>query len=151
MKYLKPILVFTSNSLFSVIPPSYGLNAYADSGATNTYFRLSGVHNRKIKTNNPGNVQHTGGKYIKSIHKTTLDLPMLDNENVIGHVLPQLKVVSLLSIYQLCDNECTTYFNKKYVYIIKNKNTILQGSRDTSNGIWKILVPIKKNPNSSTI
>lgn len=84
---------------------------YADLDATNTYFRLRDVHNRKIKINNPVNVQHTGGNYMISTHITILYLTMLGNKNVIGHVLPQLKSVFLLLIRQLCDNDCTVYFN----------------------------------------
>ena len=123
-------LNFTCNSLCSVISPLHIVNAYADSGATNTYFRSRDVDNiHKIKTTNPVNVQHVGGNYMKSSHITTLDLHMLGNKNIIGHVLPQLQSASLFLIGQLCDNDCTAYFNKKH-------------SRDTTNGMWKIPVQI---------
>ena len=73
-------LNFTCNSLCSVIPYLPLVNAYADSGATNTYFRLRDVKNHKTKTTNPINVQHAGGKYMTSSHITTLDLPILGNK-----------------------------------------------------------------------
>ena len=85
---------------------------------------------------------------MTSSHITTPDLPMLGNKKIIGHVLPQFKSAFLLSIGQLCDHGCTSYFNKKYVYISKNKTIILQDSRDTTNGMWKILVPIKTVPST---
>ena len=88
---------FTCNSLCNVIPPLHIVNSYADSGATNICFRsrdVDNIHNIKIK--NPVNVQHAGGNYMTSSHITTLDLPMLGNKNILGHVLLQLKLVSLL-------------------------------------------------------
>ena len=94
-----------------MIPPLHIANAYTDPGATNSYFRSRDVKNHKTKTTNHINVQHAGGNYMTSSHITTLDLPMLGNKNIIGHVLPQLKSASLLSIGQLCDHDCTAYFN----------------------------------------
>ena len=91
-------LNFTSNSLCSVIPLLHIVNTCTDSGTTKTYFRLSDVHTHKIKTNNSVNVQHTGEKYMTPTHTTVLDLPMLGNTNIIGHIIPQLKLASLLSI-----------------------------------------------------
>ena len=131
-----------------MIPPLHIVNVYAYSGATNTYFRSRDVKNHKTKTTNPVNVQHAGGNYMISSHITTLDLPMLSNKNIIGHVLPQLKSASLLSIGQLYDTDCTAYFNKKHVYMSKNKTIILQGSRDNTNVMWKIPIPIKTVPST---
>ena len=81
-------LNFTSNSLCSTIPSLHVVNDYADSGATNTYFRLRDVHSHKIKSNNPVNVQHTGRNYMISSYITTLDLPMIGKTNIIAPILP---------------------------------------------------------------
>ena len=48
---------------------------------------------------------------MTSSHIPTLDLPMLGNKKIIGHVLPDLKLASLLSIRQLCDHDCTAHIN----------------------------------------
>ena len=78
----------------------YLVNAYADSGATDTYFRLRDVHNYKIKTTIPINIRLAGGNYMIPFHITALDLSMLGNTNIIVHVLPKLQSASLLSIGQ---------------------------------------------------
>ena len=67
-------LNFTCNSLCSVIPPLHHINAYANSGATDTYFRLRDVHNHK---NNNTSCQYTTRTYkvyaIISCNYTRLD------------------------------------------------------------------------------
>ena len=94
------------------------------------------VDNHNIKTTNPVNVQHAGVNDMTPFHITTVDLPILGNKNITGHTLPQLQLASI-------DNDCTAYFNKNHIYIIKNYTIICQDSRDTTNALSKILVPTK--------
>ena len=82
---------------------------------------------------------------MSSTHTTTMHLPTCIKNNIEGHVLPDLKSASLLSIGQFCDNGCSAYFNKNKVYIIHNNTTILEGHRKTSNSMWVIPVPIKSS------
>ena len=56
-------------------------------------------------------------------------------------ILPQLTNSSLLSIGQLCDEECIAVFDKQAVNIYKNATIILQGTRNPSDGLWDISLP----------
>ena len=57
-------------------------------------------------------------------------------------ILPGLKSASLVSIGQLCDDDCDVLLNKKKLIAIKNKKIVLQGTRNYSDGLWDI--PIYK-------
>ena len=59
-----------------------------------------------------------------------------------GTVLPQLTNSSLVSLGQLCDDDCIVILTKQSLDVIKNKMTVLKGIRNHSDGLWDI--PIKK-------
>ena len=44
---------------------------------------------------------------------------------------------SLISIGQLCDNECIVTLDKHKLIVSKNKDIIFEGFRDPTNGLWK--------------
>ena len=46
------------------------------------------------------------------------------------HTFEDLKTGNLISIAQLCDDDCKVTFDKQYVNVIKNGKIILQGNRD---------------------
>lgn len=58
------------------------------------------------------------------------------------NVLPGMTKSSLLSIRQLCNDDCTAIFNKYNLHIYKNDNLILKGDRNRSDGLWD--VPVMK-------
>ena len=118
---------------------------YADSGATNSYFRLADVKCYHTQTKNPVPLQHAGEVIVVSTHTTTLHLPTCIKNKIEGRVLSDLKSVSLLSIWQFCDNGCSVFYNKNKVYVIHNTTIILQGHHNTSNGVCIIPVPIKSS------
>ena len=74
-------------------------------------------------------MKHAVEEIMSSTHTTTMNLPTCFKNNIEGHVLPDLKSASLLSIGQLRDNGCSTYFNKNKIYIIHNNTIILEGHR----------------------
>ena len=43
---------------------------------------------------------------------------------------------SLISIGKLCDDECIVNFYKHKVIVIKNKDIVIEGYRDPTNGLW---------------
>ena len=59
------------------------------------------------------------------------------------HVIPYLSSASLLSIEQLCDDNCLSLFTKAKLFIFKQNKLRLQGKRNHFNGMWTILVPIQ--------
>ena len=131
-----------SNSVCSLTPPFNVVNTYADSGASNTYFRLKDVANNKVATQNSIIVTQANGDTMQSTHIANMNLPTLSSEAKIGHVIPNLSSASLLSIGQLCDDDCLALFTKEKVFIFKQNKLLLQGKRNHFNGMWTIPVPI---------
>jgi hypothetical protein len=52
-------------------------------------------------------------------------------------VLDDLRTGTLVSLAQLCDDDCIAIFNKYNVKIIKNNQVIIQGTR-MRNGLWSV-------------
>ena len=58
-----------------------------------------------------------------------------------------LKSGSLISIGQLCDDDCIAIFTKYDVKIIKNDKILIKGRR-TANGLWKIPIGTAIKPSA---
>ena len=58
-------------------------------------------------------------------------------------ILPGLNSASLISIGQLCDNEYDVHLNKKIIIAVKDKEIILEGTRNYTDGLWDI--PVQKS------
>jgi len=56
----------------------------------------------------------------------------------IATILPELRSFSLLSLGQLNDDDCDILLNKKKMYVIKDKELILHGTRNKLHGIWDV-------------
>ena len=113
----------------------------ADSGATNHYFRIEDIN----VLNKVQKMEHT--KYVKLPNSSNIIVThqgMLPFTNEISdaaktvQILPQLTNCSLLSIGQLCDDNCWGLFNKKDLLIFKNKKLILKGKRNKFDGLWDV-------------
>ena len=59
------------------------------------------------------------------------------------YLLKDLKNTNLISLGQLCDDGCYVLLTKKKLYICKDKNILLQGYRNQSDGLWDITLPQK--------
>ena len=60
-----------------------------------------------------------------------------------SHIFDGLYSTSLISLVQICDNECVEIFDKNEINILKASKLILKGRLNRFDGIWYI--PIK-NP-----
>jgi hypothetical protein len=79
---------------------------------------------------------------MKATTEATLPFPLILSKSAKrGHILPDLKTGSLISIGQLCDDDCTALFTKHHLKIFKNGTAIITGRRNTSNGLWHIPMP----------
>ena len=132
-----------------VIPPNSNFLTFkADSGASKHYVRetdmkaltqISNEHNnrRVILPNN------------EKINVTKRGILMLNNKLSMkgkeASVLPNLKNTSLLSLGQLCDDNCEVWLNKKSLKVIKDNKTIITGERNNTDGLWDVRIPIKNN------
>ena len=71
-----------------------------------------------------------------------LNLPQLPLTAREAHLIPGLTHSSLISIGKLCDSGCTAIFDAQQVSIRKNNETPLIGSRDHTNGLWRLPLQI---------
>ena len=56
-------------------------------------------------------------------------------------VFPHLTNSSLLSVGQLCDDDCVAIFDKHAMHIYKNAQIILSGNRNKTDGLWDVAFP----------
>jgi hypothetical protein len=78
---------------------------------------------------------------MRATHTDELPIKALPYAARQAHLFPTLSSGALLSIGQLCDPGCQTFFNASTVNIIKNHKLILQGQRNLTNGMWVIQLP----------
>ena len=56
-------------------------------------------------------------------------------------MFPGLSNESLLSIGQLCDDNCVAIFTKNRVYVVKDNDLIMHGPRNRTDNLWDIQLP----------
>jgi hypothetical protein len=64
-------------------------------------------------------------------------LPMI----LTGHIVPSLKIASLIGIQPLYKAGCKILFDNKKCEVIYNKKVILTGSKDPSTDLWMMPIP----------
>jgi hypothetical protein len=64
--------------------------------------------------------------------------PELSHQATTGHIFHNLQSGSLISIGQLCDDDCVALFTKYNVKIYKDGRAIIIGARNQTNGLWNI-------------
>ena len=70
--------------------------------------------------------------------------PELNNKAQHAYMFDDLKTGSLISIGQLCDDDCIAIFSRYNLKIIKNNKIIINGKRK-DNGLWDIPVQPPKS------
>jgi len=76
--------------------------------------------------------------------------PLLSKDAQVANVLPSLTNSSLLSIGQLCNDNCWGIFNKQHLFMYKHFNLILHGLRNKTDGLWDVTLP-QNNQASHTL
>ena len=66
-------------------------------------------------------------------------------------MLPHLKSASLISLGQLCNDNCNIVLNKTKLFVLKNNQLLLQGYRNNQDGLWDIPLPQSPTPLNSSI
>jgi hypothetical protein len=134
----------------NVVPPKiHNANhtAIADTGATGHYLDAAAEpHCINIEPTTEGpSVQVANGQNIETTKRATVPLAKeLSSKAKEGHIFDGLKSGSLLSIGQLCDDDCVALFTKYDVKIYKQGQIIIVGERDPNNGLWTL--PIAPKP-----
>ena len=133
----------------SVIPPSSSVIAKGDSAASNHYFALrdasvlDAVHPDPIGTS----VILPDKSSLTSVASGHLPLPTeFTPASTRTEIFDNLQS-SLVSLGQLCDDNCTVVLTKGTLCAIKNDKIVLTGHRSTSgDGLWDIPIPQHSSP-----
>jgi hypothetical protein len=79
---------------------------------------------------------------IQATHSGQLPLhPSFSAQATTAHVLDGITNASLISIGQLCDDDCVAVLDKKAIKVFKNQQCVLQGHRNITDGLWDIAIP----------
>lgn len=87
--------------------------------------------------------------HISSNAAGHLPIPSLSKESTKAHLLPGLQNSSLLSLGQICDDDCIIHLTKSNLYIFKDQKLLLTGYRNHRDGLWD--VPLPQQPLSSSL
>ena len=124
--------------------PSTFITAKGDSAASHHYWRQEDIACLSNMLNLPStSVLLPNANTITSSKQGILPLSsLLSTQAKKALVLPQLQSSSLISLGQLCDDDCTVQLNKHFLKVFKNKNLIMKGIRNQYDGLWDI--PVNK-------
>jgi hypothetical protein len=86
------------------------------------------------------------GTTIQSSHSCNLLLTDLPHQARQDHILPGLVHNSLISVGQLCDNECSVTFTQDQVTVSKTGKDVMYGSRDPKSRLWRVNLKQKMKP-----
>ena len=84
-------------------------------------------------------VQVANGNIIKPALRATLKLSnKISTKAQSSHVFNDITTSYLISMGQLCDDNCVAIFTKFDMKILKDNQIIITGLRDRTNGLWNI-------------
>jgi hypothetical protein len=124
--------------------------AILDSGCTSNIWSATAPCTSNQAAHIPLSVNMPNGMSIQSSHTCDLLLTDLPPQARKVHVFPGLVDNSLISVGQLCDNECDVIFNKDTVSGMNNGNCVMLGARDPQSGLWRVNLENAKTAIQST-
>ena len=121
----------------------------ANSGASKHFIRQKDAHivKNKVACDGPTVILPDMSK-LKSTISGTLDIKQLSPKANKAHILPNLRSASLLSMGQLCDDNCVVTLDKQNMFVTKNNEIVLRGKRNKFDGLWDVQLstePLKAN------
>ena len=144
----------TNHSCYSIISSDNPRNTpykvgIPDTAATKHYITEDVLDICKsVQDTNGPNVAVADGRIMTPTKKCILPLPAkLRDKAKVAFSFDNLQSGSLISIGQLCDDDCIAIFSKYDVQIIKDGQVLIKG-RQTDNGLWNI--PLSETPESIT-
>jgi hypothetical protein len=120
--------------------------AILDSGCTSNFLSAAAPCSDKQAVHVPLNVNMPNGTKIQLAHTCNLLLTDLPPQALQAHILPGLVHNSLISVGQLCDNECSVTFTQNQVTVSKNGKNVMYGSRDPKSRLWRVNLKQKFEP-----
>ena len=143
----RPSMAATARSIFGKPMPQY-LNALtiaankaiADTGATAIFILDNAkVDNKRIATK-PLKINLPDGSTIWSTHVCDIQIPGLP-QTLTGHIVPSLKIASLIGIRPLCKAGCKVVFDNEKCEVWYNGTVILAGEKDIATDLWTLPIP----------
>ena len=129
-------------------PPPQTIITKADSGASQHFFKHddSDALNNCMPTMSGPYVRLPNDDIIQATHFGSLQLhPALSKKASTAHVFDGITNSSLLSLGQLCDDNCIAVLDKNKMQVYKQNTIILSGTRNSNDGLWDIPVPTTSN------
>jgi hypothetical protein len=109
-----------------------------DSGCTSNFLSAAAPCSDKQAAHVPLNVNMPNSTTIQSSHTCNLLLTDLPSQARQAHILPGLVHNSLISVGQLCDNDCSVTFTQDQVTVSKKRKNLMYGSRDPKSRLWRV-------------
>jgi hypothetical protein len=120
-----------------------------DSGCTSNFLSAAAPCIDKQAAHIPLNANMSNGTTIQSSHMCNLLLTNLPHQAWQAHILPGIVHNSLISVGQLCDNECSVTFTHDHVTVTTNRKNVMFGSRDPKSQLWRVDLKQKMTPKIS--
>ena len=119
--------------------------ALADTAATHHFLDQQAMQHCAdvIPASGPTVIVANGGTIVPHSQCTLPLSTTLSSQAKHGYVFDDLRTGSLISLDQLCDDECIRIFSKYKLRILKDNKIIIE-ERRTDNGLWEI--PIATPP-----
>ena len=133
------------NKTLTGIPPKHNSSIClkADTGASKTYVRPmdKDILQQRATIKNGPKVQIPNGVSMTTTETGILPLHQnLSTQAQSGNVINGLNNASLLSIGQLCDDNCVAVFDKRFLRIFKNGTLVVKGLRNWTDELWDVTI-----------
>ncbi len=112
-------------------------DAIADSGAMQIFVMEGTPVINKHKMTQPLKVVFANGRQVMSTHMCDVCIEGLPTI-LMGHITPNLSIVSLLGIRALTDAGCNITFDRERCTVRYNGKTILSGGKDPAMDLWTL-------------
>jgi hypothetical protein len=120
--------------------------ATLDSGCTSNFLSAAAPCIDKQPAHVPLNVNMPNGTTIQSSHTCNLLLTDMPPQARQAHILPGLVHNSLISVGQLCNNECSVTFTQDQVIVSRNGKDVMYGSWEPKLRLWRVNLKQKIKP-----
>ena len=122
-------------------------SALADTAATHHYLQTEAIPHCVdiLPASGPRVTVANGGTICPQHQATLLLLNTISKSAQHCYVFDDLKIGSLISLGQLCDDDCIAIFSKYTLNVVKNDKLLITGRR-TDNGLWEIPLTTSPSP-----
>jgi hypothetical protein len=139
-------------SLDPILNVLANVTVIADTGATAIFIMDNADVDNKCIATKPLKINLLDSTTIWSTHVWDIKIPGLP-QILTGHIIPSLKIASLIGIQPLCKAGCKVVFDNEKCEVWYNGAVILAGAKDQANDLWTLPIPqgkMETTPKSAT-